>query len=112
MHVWVTGAESLSYAVSSCVCSELSEIRNGCRCEGKDDIHSARSSSTGVLSEAPLLRHEKARKKVQQEAEMHKKMIMTLEGLIRSLVSLHGTDEIRDKQVLNLKRQHACGPIT
>lgn len=69
------------------------------RQDSAEDIRSARSSSTGVVSEAPLLRHEKVKKKAQQDAEMHRKMIDTLEGLIRSLITLHSKDSRERIQV-------------
>jgi hypothetical protein len=61
----------------------------------EDGTHSARSSSTGILSEAPIVRHEKAKQRNQQMAQKHKQIIETMQGVI-SLVVASGRSKEQD----------------
>lgn len=69
----------------------------------EDAPHSARSSSTGILSEAPMVRHEKAKQRNQQMAEKHKHIIETMQGVISLVVSsgrLKGQEHTQQKVLL------------
>jgi hypothetical protein len=74
---------------------------NSCSNSVEEDVpQSARSSSTGMLSEAPMVRHEKAKQRNQQMAEKHKHIIETIQGVMKLVVAsgrLKGQDHTEHK---------------